>query len=218
MKSKITSAEQNKALSGVYQNLADRLFEIGCIKFGAFRLKLHETNPNAPLSPIYINLRLLQSFPEIMKEAVLALSELVKDIKFDVIAAIPIAATPLGTTLSLHLNIPLITPRPPKTHGLGGGLDGVFEANQTALLLDDLVTKADSKLEAIKTLKEKGINVKELAVLIDRQQGGKEELKKYGINLNSVFTLSQLLDYYHKSGKINDELYGRTLTYLSNNS
>ena len=37
--------------------LADELFDLGAIQFGNFKLKLHEKNPNAPLSPIYLNLR-----------------------------------------------------------------------------------------------------------------------------------------------------------------
>jgi hypothetical protein len=43
------------------EQLAVELLNIGAIKFGNFRLKLHEKNPDAPLSPIYIDLRLLRS-------------------------------------------------------------------------------------------------------------------------------------------------------------
>ena len=54
------------------RGFADAL--LGCkAKFGAFRLKLHETLPEAPLSPIYLDLRVLQSFPDAMDAAVAAL-------------------------------------------------------------------------------------------------------------------------------------------------
>lgn len=199
------------------KKLADKLFKIGCIKFGAFRLKLHETNPNAPLSPIYINLRLLQSHPKVMKNTISVVSTITEKLKFDVIAAIPMAATPLGEAFSLKADIPLITPRPPKTHGLNSGVDGVYNKGQVALLLDDLVTKADSKIDAVKNLRGKGLKVKNLVVLIDREQGGEKELNKQKIKLHKVFTLIQLLNYYKESGKIDEETYQKTAKYLSSN-
>lgn len=41
----------------IYTDVADRIFEREAFKFGAFKLKLHEKNPDAPLSPFYLNLR-----------------------------------------------------------------------------------------------------------------------------------------------------------------
>ena len=52
---------------------ADGLLASGAVKFGAFRLKLHETQPDAPLSPMYVDLRVLRSFPDALDATVAAL-------------------------------------------------------------------------------------------------------------------------------------------------
>lgn len=202
----LTEAKEEFALS---------LFAIGAIKFGAFRLKLHETNPDAPLSPIYINLRLLQSYPYAIDKAVATIEEMSKNLQFDLYAGIPEAAIPMVAVLSNKNRKPMITPRPPKTHGIGGGIDGNYEPGQTVLVIDDLVTKADSKLEAIKSLEDKSLVVKDIVVLVDREQGGPRQLTDQGYSLHSAFKLSQLLNFYLRVGKIDEEKFKKVMNYLS---
>ena len=197
------------------RKLADIFFRVGCIQFGEFRLKLHDTKPDAPLSPFYINFRLLQSFPRDIKAIAKNLAIYTKDLDFDLIAAIPLAATPLGEALSLTTDKPLITPRPPKSHGIDSGVDGVYTKGQTALLLDDLITKGDSKFTPIDTMRKKGLVVNDILVLVDREQGGREELKKYKVKLHAIMTFSELFAYYKKSGKIDSATFTRVTSYIN---
>src|SRR5262245_7112344 len=111
------------------QAFADHLLASGAVRFGAFRLKLHEQRPEAPLSPIYLNLRVLRSFPDALDATVAALSEMIetRNLRCDRYADVPMAATPIVAVLSHLTRIPMITPRPEaKTHGLGGNIDGAF--------------------------------------------------------------------------------------------
>ena len=62
------------------------------------------------------------------------------------------------------------------------------------VVLDDLVTTGGSKLEAMAPLLEAGLKVKDVVVLVDREQGGAEELAAHGLSLHAALTLSQLLD------------------------
>src|SRR5260370_16747363 len=75
---------------------ADALLACGAAKFGAFRLKLHEAQPDAPLSPIYLDLRVLQSFPDALDAAVAALPHLTETprLPFPPYSAIPPPAPP----------------------------------------------------------------------------------------------------------------------------
>jgi uridine monophosphate synthetase len=152
-----------------------------------FRLKLHEEHPYAPLSPFYLDFRRLQSNPQLLKDTALQLSEHMEkdDSEHDLIAGIPIAATPLATALSLHTNIPMVTPREGKTHGSGALVDGVYEEGMRVALIDDLITSAASKFEAIHTLKNAGLKVDGVYVLVDRMQGGMEELRKAGYHASA---------------------------------
>lgn len=181
------------------------LFDIGAIKFGDFRLKLHETYPDAPLSPLYIDLRMIRRFPDTKKVAVEAYRELVAPLQFDLLADIPTAATPIVASLSDMLHVGMITPRTDaKSHGSGAKIDGVTPSDKgkTAVLIDDLVTHADSKLEAAAILQNNGFTVRDIVVLIDRQQGGKEQLEAKGLQLRAACTISQMFAFYERIGKI----------------
>lgn len=197
------------------ERLAQALVTAGAIQFGAFRLKLHEERPDAPLSPIYIDLRLLRSHPDQMDVAVAAYRALLHECRFDLLADVPMAATPFVAIISHLTRIPMVTPRQPKTHGSGASIDGAYQPGQTAVVIDDLVTGADSKLEAIRVLEAGGLRVRDVVVLVDREQGGREQLAEAGYTLHAAVGFSDLLDIYRRSGVIDDETSARIADYMA---
>ena len=92
-------------------SLAMGLMQVKAVRFGQFRLKLHEKNPTAPLSPIYIDLRVLRSHPDVMDLVVEEYGELISPLRFDLLADIPTAATPIVAILSNKIRVPMISPR-----------------------------------------------------------------------------------------------------------
>lgn len=193
------------------------LYDIGAIQFGAFRLKLHETQPDAPLSPIYVDLRMIRSHPDVRDGAIHVLAHLAWDCTFDILADVPTAATPLVAILAHELRKPMITPREAKTHGSGARIDGTYRPGQRVLLVDDLITRADSKFEAIRTLEAAGLIVRDVAVLVDREQGGAAQLRERGYALHAACTLRELLDEYLETKRINRTTYDQVLAYLAAN-
>ena len=203
----ITQAEKDR--------FADLLIEIGAIKFGAFRLKLHETRPEAPLSPVYINLRLLRSYPLTMAYTTTLLGKLSRPLQFDLLSDIPTASTPIVAVLSYMLNRPMISPRKEtKSYGMGVEIDGDYQAGQTVLLIDDLVSKADSKLEALDKLKAAGLRVTDLMMLVDRQQGGKALLEDLGYKVHIISDINELLNRYRQTGAVDEARYQEVTNYL----
>ena len=93
------------------RGLAVKLLEIGAIRFGQFKLKLHDIHPEAPLSPIYINLRILRSFPRTLDAIVRVYIELIAGLQFDCYGDVPTEATPIVAVLAHETGIPMITPR-----------------------------------------------------------------------------------------------------------
>jgi len=202
----IINPQHPEGLTDAQENLSAQLFDIGAIKFGAFKLKLYDVRPEAPLSPIYIDLRILRRFPQAKLAAVDAYQELASNLKFDLLADIPTAATPLVASLSDRLGIGMITPRmDPKGHGTGAKIDGFLDSDKgkVVLLMDDLVTKADSKLEAAQVLIQNGLIVNDVVVLVDREQGGREELAEKSLKLHAAMTMTKMLDFYARIGRIN---------------
>ncbi|MBT3363608.1 MAG: hypothetical protein HN929_06355 [Chloroflexi bacterium] len=202
-------------MSKMAEMLATQLLDTGSIKFGAFKLKIHQTNPDAPLSPIYVDLRVMRSFPNVIGTAVEVYRELIKNIKFEILADCPSAATPATAILAYITKRPMITPRKgDKGYGSGAQIDGAFRKGQTVLLIDDLITGATSKFESIKTLEDHGLVVKDVVVLVDRQQGGAAQLQKAGYTLHSAIDLTELLDYYLEQDKIGDDTHKEVLNYI----
>ncbi len=211
-----------EGLTKTQEDLALSLFDAGVIKFDfevGWLLKHHEEYPDAPRSPFYIDLRILQSLTKkdgVKQEAVTALIELSKDLEFDCIVGVPSAAIPLAATMADRIEVPQIMPRKEKkTHGLATPIDGLWEGGQTVLVIDDLVTTAKSKLEVIEVLKENGLIVNDVVVIFDREQGGAEELKREGYQLHAALKIKPTLEFYVRAGKITQEEHDRVMDYLA---
>lgn len=208
---------QAHTLTTKQRAFAGALLAVGAVKFGAFRLKLHETQPDAPLSPIYVDLRVLQSYPDAMDAAVSVLAELIDShhLTFTRYAGIPMAATPLVAVLSHMTRVPMITPREAKTHGTADTINGAFTPGETVLAIDDVISSGDSKVEAIHVLESNGLLVHDIAVLVDREQGGAAQLAAAGYTLHAAVRLSQLLDYWRDSGGLDSATYARVRDYFA---
>jgi len=208
------------------KQLADKINDRGAIKFGAFKLKLHEKNPNAPLSPIYISLRKPEIGGPLINEDIEAIGQELyttvkkKKILFDLVAGIPRAGEPLAKVVSRLSGRPLLKLGKKiegDTRNINSILSGEYQAGQLVLIIDDLITQADTKKEAIGVCEEAGLIVVGVAVLIDREQGGSEELKEGGYNVYSVFLLSTLLDYYVSVNRISQARRDEVIDYIAAN-
>ncbi len=190
--------------------LADGLLELGCVRFGEFRLK------SGQISPIYIDLRRLVGSPRLLQRVAVAYARLLQPLRFDLLAALPYAALPIGTAVSLHGNWPLVYPRKEiKTYGTRAAVEGVYRSGQRVVVLDDLITTGASKLEGIARLTEAGLIVSDIVVLIDRQAGGEDVMAQHGYRLHAVFTLPALLADWERRGTVPAAQIQRARTFLA---
>jgi uridine monophosphate synthetase len=203
--------QMDPVLEQIILDLAD----IGAVRFGEFTLHSGVT------SPIYIDLRLLASHPRALSQVAASYAALLHGrlraapLNYDCIAAIPYAALPIGTAVALQTGEPLVYPRKEaKSYGTKRAIEGVFEAGQRAVVLDDLITKGGSKIEAIAPLIAAGLQVKDVVVFIDRESGGKEMLAERGYRLHAVLTLRQILDVLADRKKISSAQRAQVLDWL----
>jgi uridine monophosphate synthetase len=177
--------------------LAVALHEIGAVRLGRFTLH------SGRESSIYLDLRLLVSYPSVLRLVAEAYVLLLDALRFDVLAAVPYAGLPIGTAVALQTGFPLIYPRKEiKAYGTGKAVEGHWEAGQSAVVVEDLITSGDSILQAITALQEVELHVRDAVVLIDREQGGRNRLQEQGYQLHAVMTLSQILGVLEREGRI----------------
>ncbi len=193
--------------------LADSLLEAGCIKFGKFKLK------SGLMSPIYIDLRRIISHPKLLEQVGAAYLPILRDLHFERLAGLPYAAIPIATAISLAGGYPMIYPRKEvKQYGTKAEIEGEYHAGETIVVIDDLATTGGSKFEAIEKLTAVGLKIYDVVVLVDRQSGAKEALEQSGFRLHAVLTITQLMDYWEKTQKVELSLLEATRKFLQKKS
>ena len=97
-------------------------------------------------------------------------------------------------------------------------IEGEFKEGENILVVDDLITTGSSKFEVIQPIEQAGMKVKDIAVLIDREQGGQKELASKGYNLHAVLTISEMLNSLKESNSISEGQYSEIKSYFDNPS
>lgn len=190
--------------------LASGLLEAGCIKFGNFTLK------SGQQSPIYLDLRRLITYPKILARAAKAYAAHLRGLQFDRLAGIPYAGLPIATAVSLEMSCPLIYPRrEAKDYGTKAAIEGDFTAGETIAVIDDLATTGGTKIESILKLERAGLKVKDIVVLIDREQGAGALLAEAGYRLHAVVTLRELLEVWRTTGAITVGQFEEVTAFLA---
>lgn len=192
------------------EELVTSLFELGVVRFGEFTLKSGE------ISPVYLDLRLLIDKPVVLKQVAAAMHARSAGLAFDRFAAIPLAGMPIGVALSLQAGVPLVYPRmQAKQHGTGRIVEGSFQTGEVVLVVDDVISRGDSKLEALEQLWSAGLVVKDMLVIVDRQMGGVEMMRKHGCTVHYLLTLPEMMDTLLAQGKISGNTHAGVMQWLA---
>jgi uridine monophosphate synthetase len=191
-------------------SLAEGLLAAGCVQFGQFTLK------SGLQSPIYIDLRRLIAYPGLLGDVAEAYAAILQNLAFDRLAAVPYAALPIATAISLQTGWPMLYPRKEsKSYGTQAEIEGVFMAGERVVVIDDLATTGGSKFEAIQKLSKAGLVVEDVVVLIDRQSGAREALTRAGFRMHAVVTLTELLDHWERAERVPCEQINATRAFLA---
>jgi len=118
-------------------------------------------------------------------------------------------------SIANRLELPcLIVRKQTKGYGaLGRIAGGEVKAGEGILFFDDVVSSGESKLEGIRPLETLGAKVESVVVVVDREQGGRENLEKHGYELKVLTTISKLAEALLQSRKITKKQANKILNY-----
>jgi len=233
--------------TGLVRDLAVELYKSGAISFGSYRLRSGRVSPYyIDLRPIISRPRLLRISVEAMLEVVGRVSPApTKLCGIPMAGAVLVSAMAVvggypGVYVrkepSIYRDIirmaessglpcigelrSLIGGLRGKGHGVSRLVDGVIEDGDRVLIVDDVITTGDTKLEAVEILEEEArrrgvsIEVVGVAVLVDREEGGSEELSKRGLKLYRVLGVRELVGILLSEGLIESSAADAIIRYI----
>ena len=188
------------------------LLECDAIKFGEF------VGSSGRTLPYYVDLRLIPSYPGIFHKIVSAYIKLIEENKlvFDRIAGVPIGALPFASAVCYRMKKPLLILRKePKGHGRAKQIEGILNKNDKVLVIEDLVTTGGSVIKTKEVLEGEGAIVPDAVVILDRLEGGKENLESNGLKLHKVTDTLNVISELKKDNLISIENYNKIFSYIA---
>ena len=128
--------------------------------------------------------------------------EAIKDVAgVQAVGGITLGADPIATATSIAAHLDgkqmhaFIIRKEPKGHGTGAWLEGRknLKPGSKVVIVEDVVTSGGSSMKAIKRAEEEGLKVLGVVTLVDREEGGRENIEKEGYWLKSIFTKAEIL-------------------------
>jgi len=174
------------------KELAQKIFTVSHIT-GEFKLR------SGIISNEYFDKYQFESRPDLLLEisihfkSILSNSFNIDD--FDILAGLEVGGIPLATVLGIQINKPIVFVRKEaKQYGTAKLVEGVEIKDSKLLIVEDVVTSGGQIILSVEELRKCDAKIEKAICVIDREQGGKEALEKIGIELISLFTMSELKD------------------------
>ena len=187
------------------KEFATFLYQKGIIKFGDFTLA------SGKKSSYYVDLRLVPSYPLEFRKMVKYLeNEISQDIgldNFESIVSVPTGGLVIASALAIETVKPLIYVRSkPKDYGTSKSVEGKIHDGMQVVMIDDVATTGGSVVNAIKSLKEVNIPVKDAYVIVNRMEGVDEALLELGVKMHSLLNILQITEALFEQNLIDETI------------
>jgi len=184
------------------------------IKFGEFTLASGKS------SSYYVDLRLVPSYPHEFRMMIKYLkNQITEDIgleNFESIVSVPTGGLVIGSALAIETVKPLIYVRSkPKNYGTSKSVEGKIHDGMKVVMIDDVATTGGSVVNAIKSLTEVNVPVKDAYVIVDRMEGADEALAKLGVKMHSILNILQIAEVLYEQKMIEVEILDKVKKQIS---
>ncbi len=132
--------------------------------------------------------------------------DMLKDSSIDAVGGLSLGADPIANSIALvsfqqgrPIN-PFIVRKDAKGHGTKSRIEGNVKAGDRVAILDDVVTTGASTITAIEAAREAGLAIDRVIVLVDREEGGTENILKYVARIEPIIRRSEVMKLYRERG------------------
>ena len=186
------------------------------IKFGDFTLA------SGKKSSYYIDLRLVASFPHIFRKMIKNLQKLVSEKtgldNFDSLVSVPTGGLVIGSALAIETVKPLIYVRDkPKDYGTTKSIEGKIFSGMKVVLVDDVITTGNSVINGIKQLKDAGLSISDVYVIINRLEGANNALKLKEVNLYQLTDVLEITTILFQEKLVSKEILDKINNQINQN-
>lgn len=175
------------------QNERKKLFEIIKQKSFIYREDPPFTLVSGKKSPYYFNCKATTLDPEGCYLTGRLMFDKIKDLDITAVGGLTLGADPISLSVSMEafrnnrMIYPLIVRKEPKQHGTQKWIEGNTDGVKNVVVIDDVITTGKSTIQAIERMRESGLYVKKAFVIIDREEGGRENIEKLNVEVISLF-------------------------------
>ena len=192
------------------------LYKNNIIRFGNFTLASGKN------SSYYVDLRLIPSYPHQFRKMIKNLQNLIVEKiglgDFDCLASVPTGGLVVTSALAIEIVKPLIYVRSkPKEHGTTKSIEGKISAGMKVVMVDDVVTTGTSVLNGITQLKEVGLLISDLYVIINRLEGADKALSNIGVQTHQLTDILEITDILFQEKLIGKEIFEKIKNQVSRN-
>ena len=192
------------------------LYKNNIIRFGNFTLASGKN------SSYYVDLRLIPSYPHQFRKMIKNLQNLIVEKTglddFDCLASVPTGGLVVTSALAIEIVKPLIYVRSkPKEHGTTKSIEGKISAGMKVVMIDDVMTTGTSVLNGINQLKEAGLLVSDLYVIINRLEGGDKALSDIGVQTHQLTDILEITDILFQEKLIDKEIFEKIKNQVNRN-
>jgi orotate phosphoribosyltransferase len=148
-------------------------------------------------SKYYLDKYRFETRPDLLRALGSALANAVgeREPAADRLAGPELGAVALAAAASLETGLPfLIVRKDAKDYGTANRLEGLSEAGECVCLIEDVVTSGGAAVEAVLALREAGLRVSNAICVVDREEGGVDELARHAVRLWPLYRASELLE------------------------
>ena len=198
------------------KEFATFLYKNDIIKFGNFTLT------SGKKSSYYIDLRLVPSYPHQFRKMIKNLQNLIIEKtgldNFDSLASVPTGGLVVASALAIEVVKPLIYVRnKPKEHGTTKSIEGKTSAGMKVVMVDDVATTGTSVLNGIKQLKESGLLISDVYVIVNRLEGADKALDDIDVQIHQLTDILEITNVLFQEKLVSKEIFDKIKNQVNQN-